>query len=117
MRLDKWLWYARFFKTRSLATKVVTAGKVRVDGTPVSKPSRTISPGCVLTFPQAHDIRVVRVIALAEKRGPASDAQELYEDMTPVREKQPYNPSYEGKGRPTKRDARKLRHDRTSHLE
>ncbi|WP_208351689.1 RNA-binding S4 domain-containing protein [Pseudaestuariivita rosea] len=117
LRLDKWLWYARFFKTRSLATKVVTAGKVRVDGVPVSKPSRTITPGAVLTFPQGRDIRVVRIVALADRRGPATEAQTLYEDLTPVREKQPQNPSYGGKGRPTKKDARKLRHDRTSHLE
>ena len=58
IRLDKWLWQARFFKSRSLSAGVVSAGKVRVDGTPVSKPARTVKPGDVLTFPQAEQVKV-----------------------------------------------------------
>ena len=116
-RLDKWLWHARFFKTRSLAAQVVGAGKVRVDGVPVSKPSRAIAPGVVLTFPQARTIRVVRVVALADRRGPASEAQQLYEDLTPPSENHMQNPAYDGVGRPSGREARRMRAARPRLLE
>ena len=77
IRLDKWLWHARFFKSRSLAAGVVSAGKVRVDGTPVSKPSRAVGPGHVLTFPKEQDVKVVRILACGARRGPAPEAQTL----------------------------------------
>ena len=78
MRLDKWLWQARFFKTRALAAEVIEAGHVRVNGTRVSRPGRDISTGDVLTFPQGTRIRVVRILALGQRRGPATEAQALY---------------------------------------
>ena len=81
-RLDQWLWMARFFKTRGLATKLVQAGRVRVDGTPVEKPAAKVSPGQTLTFPQQRRIRVVRIEAIAARRGPAPEAQGLYTDLT-----------------------------------
>ena len=105
-RLDQWLWHARFFKTRGLATKLVSGGQVRVDGTRVSKPAYALRAGLTLTFPQARRIRVVRVESLATRRGPAPEAQALYTDLTPPEEKHPPNPRYEGKGRPTKKDRR-----------
>ncbi|SFS04452.1 RNA-binding S4 domain-containing protein [Yoonia litorea] len=108
IRLDKWLWQARFFKSRSLAAGVVTAGKVRVDSQPVSKPSRTVGPGDVLTFIQAERTRVVRILACGERRGPAPEAQALYEDMSPEVVKRPYNPGGDRKGRPTKKDRRDI---------
>ena len=112
MRLDKWLWHARFFKTRSLSAKVISAGHVRVNSTRVSKPAFTISETDVLTFPQAKQIRVIRVLALGSRRGPATEAQSLYEDLAPAESKtETYvsdSPKFEGKGRPTKRDRRKL---------
>lgn len=108
LRIDKWLWHARFFKTRTLAAKVVSGGHVRVNGTKIAKPSYSISPDDVLTFPQANDVRVVRVQALGERRGPAPEAQQLYFDMTEVKEKVPRAPKFEGKGRPSKRDRRNL---------
>ncbi|MGJ8621461.1 MAG: RNA-binding S4 domain-containing protein [Yoonia sp.] len=108
IRLDKWLWHARFFKSRSIAASVVTGGKVRVDGQPVSKPARAVGPGDVLTFIQATETRVVRVVGCGERRGPAPEAQTLYEDLTPVVEKRPYNPGGDRKGRPTKKDRRDL---------
>ncbi len=80
-RLDQWLWRARFFKTRSLATKLCQAGKVRVNRRPVQKAHHTLRVGDVLTFPQAGAIRVVRVEALAERRGPAPEAARLYENL------------------------------------
>ncbi|MEP2533285.1 RNA-binding S4 domain-containing protein [Shimia sp.] len=116
-RLDKWLWQARFFKTRSLATKVVTGGHVRVNSTKTSKASHGVGSGDVLTFPQAKRVRVVRVVALPERRGPASEAQTLYEDLTPEQETVPRAPGSDGKGRPTKRDRRNLVSLRASRLE
>ena len=106
--MDKWLWHARFFKSRSLAAGVVTAGKVRVNSQPVSKPSRTVGPDDVLTFIQAEQTRVVRIIACGERRGPAPEAQELYEDMSPIMERRPFNPGGDRKGRPTKKDRRDI---------
>ncbi|NNE87263.1 MAG: RNA-binding S4 domain-containing protein [Silicimonas sp.] len=108
-RLDQWLWHARFFKTRSLATKLVSQGNVRVDGVKVSKPAHAVRTGVTLTFPQSRRVRVIQVDALAERRGPAPEAQALYTDLTPPEEKKekpPPNPKFEGKGRPTKKDRR-----------
>ncbi|MBL6775870.1 MAG: RNA-binding S4 domain-containing protein, partial [Alphaproteobacteria bacterium] len=59
LRIDKWLWYARFFKTRSLATKLVASGKLRLNGEVMSKPHRQIQIGQILTFAQANHIRVI----------------------------------------------------------
>ncbi|KRS12867.1 tRNA synthetase RNA-binding protein [Roseovarius atlanticus] len=112
IRLDKWLWHARFFKTRSLATKLVTGGHVRVNSQRVSKASSSVKPGDVLTFPKERDIRVIRIVAVGERRGPAPEAQALYDDLDPPKPRdwqaEPQNPRYEGKGRPTKKDRRKL---------
>ena len=83
LRADKWLWYARFFKTRSLATKVCNAGQLRIAGSPVTKAHSQVRIGDVLTFPQARHVRVIKVLALAERRGPAAEARLLYEDLKP----------------------------------
>ena len=109
IRIDKWLWYARFFKTRSLTSKLVSSGKVRVNAHPVSKPAFVIRPGDVLTFVQAKDVRVIKVEALGTRRGPASEAATLYTDQAPPQKIStfiPQNQKYEGKGRPTKKDRR-----------
>ncbi|HMB75136.1 MAG TPA: RNA-binding S4 domain-containing protein [Kiloniellaceae bacterium] len=116
LRLDKWLWYARFFKTRSLASRVCESGKVRLAGTPVSKTHQKIKCGDVLTFRQGEHIRVVRVLALGTRRGPAGEAQALYEDLAPPdRENRlpkntppPVAQRKAGEGRPTKRDRRAM---------
>lgn len=109
-RLDKWLWHARFFKSRTLAAKLCDGGNVRVNRQPVAKAAATVRPGDLLTFPQGNTIRVVKVLALAERRGPAPEAQALYEDQTPPPEpRDPSAPSRpRGMGRPTKRDRRAL---------
>ena len=83
LRLDKWLWQARFFKSRGLAAEVITEGHVRVNGTRVSRPGRDVSEGDTLTFPQGHRIRLVRITALGARRGPATEAQGLYVDLDP----------------------------------
>ncbi len=81
IRLDKWLWYARFFKTRGLAQKACEAGRIRVNGRRIAKAHRTVAPGDVLAFVQGRIVRIVRILALAERRGPAPEAQRLYEEI------------------------------------
>jgi ribosome-associated heat shock protein Hsp15 len=81
LRIDKWLWQARFVKSRSLAAALVEAGHLRVNGQPISKPGREIAPGDTLTFPQGGRIRLIRVTALGLRRGPATEAQQLYLDL------------------------------------
>lgn len=108
LRIDKWLWQARFFKTRSLAAKVVSGGHLRVNGDKIDKPARNVGPDDVLTFAQGREIRVVRILAIGTRRGPAPEAQALYEDLSPPKADVPKNPRYDGKGRPTKKDRRQI---------
>ena len=81
IRLDKWLWHARFFKSRSLAAKRCADGAVRIDGAATTKAHFPIRVGSVLTFAQARTIRVVRVLALGVRRGPPVEARMLYEEL------------------------------------
>tara|TARA_B100000900_G_C20360383_1_gene626090 strand:+ start:276 stop:602 length:327 start_codon:yes stop_codon:yes gene_type:complete len=83
LRVDKYLWFARFFKTRSLATKRANGGRIRINGNKIKKSSDTVRIGDILTFAQGNEIRVIRVLNLGTRRGPAQEAQSLYEDMTP----------------------------------
>ncbi|MEL6585220.1 MAG: RNA-binding S4 domain-containing protein [Pseudomonadota bacterium] len=104
-RIDKWLWYARFFKTRSLAAKMVTAGHIRVNGERVTKPAQTVGPDDMLTFATGRNIRVIQVVSLLSRRGPAAEAQTAYLDQSPAPSGPP--PARVG-ARPTGRDRRKL---------
>ena len=81
IRLDKWLWHARFFKSRSLASRICAGGRVRIDGRVVRKPHYIVRIGNVLTFPKATGIRVVRIEALGSGRGSAGEAQALYSEI------------------------------------
>ena len=109
IRLDKWLWYARFFKTRSLASKLVSAGHVRVNGVRAGKPAQAVGAGDTLTFAQGDAIRVVEIAACGARRGPAPEAQTLYIDNSPVpAPKAPGAPRSESGGRPTKKDRRTM---------
>jgi ribosome-associated heat shock protein Hsp15 len=81
MRLDKWLWQARFFKTRGLAARAVASGHVRVNAVRVLKPAAAVAIGDGLTLVQHGGVRVVRVLALGQRRGPASEARLLYQDL------------------------------------
>ncbi len=125
-RVDKWLWQARFFKTRGLAAELAGSGRLRVNSEHVAKPAQTVRPGDVLTFPQSDRIRVIRIEALGTRRGPAPEAQTLYTDLdetaaTPEsgRKSDPKPaPPVEresGTGRPTKKERREIdalrRHD------
>ena len=105
-RLDKWLWQARFFKTRTLAAREVGAGHVRLNGTRVAKPAQAVGSGDVLTFAQGRHVRVIRIRALGDRRGPASEARTLYDDLAPPEAAEP-PPERVGE-RPTKRDRRAL---------
>lgn len=118
-RLDKWLWCARFFKSRSLANALLDAGRLRLSGTIVTKAHQKVRAGDVLTFPQGPHVRVVKVLALAVRRGSAPEAQALYEDLAPVPEGRldrvdpsvfaPAPPARDrGAGRPTKHDRRAI---------
>jgi ribosome-associated heat shock protein Hsp15 len=84
IRLDKWLWHARFFRTRSLAARIVAEGRVRLNAERTEKPARAVGPGDVLTFPQGARVRVVRVLATGARRGPPDEAATLYEDLAPA---------------------------------
>ena len=108
-RIDKWLWQARFFKTRSLAAKLVQSGKLRLNGNLVYKPAQNVSAGDVLTFPQAFDIRAIEIVELGTRRGPAPEAQLLYKDLAPPEPKPSYTTSLKTDHKPTARDRRALK--------
>ncbi|MEP6829258.1 MAG: RNA-binding S4 domain-containing protein [Rhizomicrobium sp.] len=78
-RIDKWLFHARFYRTRALAQAAANAGKVRLNGVRVEKPAQTLKPGDILTLGRGSDIVALRVVALAEHRAPAPQARLLYE--------------------------------------
>ncbi len=81
LRIDKWLCFARFFKSRNLAKHLVEQGEVRCNGRIVDKASAIVAPGDRLSFPQGRARRRVLVLALAERRGPPDAARQLYEDL------------------------------------
>jgi ribosome-associated heat shock protein Hsp15 len=81
LRLDKWLWFARFARTRSLAARLVGEGHVRLNGKRVEAPAKGVCVGDVVTVAAAHATLSVRVLALGERRGPAPEARQLYADL------------------------------------
>lgn len=129
-RLDKWLWYTRVVKSRTLAGALIERGKVRVNRGKVSKASHTVKPGDVITATVSRKVRILKVVALGHRRGPFAEAQELYEDLTPADNVRPSTSASQeqgssrggvsaggavraeafarapGAGRPTKRDRR-----------
>lgn len=123
IRIDKWLWHARFFKTRTIAQTFVTNGKVRLNSERISKANQSVKPGDVLTFVRGKQLCVIKIIAIAARRGPAPEAQTLYNDLSPppapTAKDDPNVPAptarrEAGTGRPTKRERRdtdRLRED------
>lgn len=116
LRIDKWLWYARFFKSRTLAARLCKSGKLRLNSQLIRKSHATLMQGDVLTFPKNDDVRVIKVVALSTRRGPASEAATLFEDLQPP---QPADKKRQtrksavalrdpGAGRPTKADRRAI---------
>ena len=78
-RIDKWLFHARFYRTRALAQAAASAGKVRLNGARVEKPGHLLRPGDILTLGRGGEIVALKVLAIADRRGPAREAQQLYE--------------------------------------
>jgi len=112
LRLDKWLWFARVVKSRTLAAGLVEDGKVRLNRERITKPSQGVRVGDVLTVSVGPRVRVLEVRALGTRRGPASEAQSLYADRSPPPAATGAPPASgerpSGAGRPTKRDRRHI---------
>lgn len=113
IRIDRWLWFARFFKSRTTAAEAVSKGHVRLNGAVVTKPKTEVKAGDEVTFLQNDRQRIVLVLAPGVRRGPATEAQTLYEDRTPeialpsAEEMMTRPPQRDrGAGRPTKRERR-----------
>ncbi len=123
-RIDKWLWFARITKTRTLASVVVAGGKVRLNRVRIVKPSQTVRAGDVLTVALGRQVRILKVLGLGVRRGPPASASTLYEELTvatdplkPLVSSQfPNRPHSEaipgrrepGSGRPTKKERREI---------
>ena len=84
-RLDQWLWFARFVKSRSLAARLCSAGEIAVNGVSVAKPNHAVKVGDVVVMTQRGWERTVRVQALGERRGPATEARSLFEETATAR--------------------------------
>jgi ribosome-associated heat shock protein Hsp15 len=80
-RVDKWLWFARIVKSRTLAAKLVTEGRIRVNAVRIENPAKTVGPGDVLTIALEREVKVLRILANGERRGPYSEARLLYVDL------------------------------------
>lgn len=110
-RIDKWLWYARITKSRTLAQKLAVSGHIRLNKDKVSAASQQVKPGDVLVITREGRQKIVKVLLPGTRRGPAPEAQTLYEDLTPPPDlKAPAKVAERdhGAGRPTKRDRRQL---------
>ncbi len=113
-RIDKWLWHARVVRTRSAAAALAGSGHVRVNGARISASSHAVKPGDVVTVALDHTVRILKVVAFAERRGDAAAGRALYEDLAPAPER-PAEPAADtaarmpGSGRPTKRERRAIR--------
>lgn len=107
-RIDKWLVYARIVKTRTLGQALAASGHVRLNGRKIDDPAQPVKAGDVLTIGLHGQVKVLKVLDFAERRGSYSVASELYEDLTPPAEAK-IGPAIEsGEGRPTKRDRRRF---------
>jgi ribosome-associated heat shock protein Hsp15 len=111
-RIDKWLWHARLVRTRTAAAALAGSGHVRVNGRRIELPSQAVREGDVITVALDRAVRVLKVLAFAERRGSADIARCLYEDLSafPGRPLSPPEtaPRERGEGRPTKRDRRAI---------
>lgn len=115
LRIDKYLWAIRAFKTRSISTEACKAGKVKLNGQNL-KPSHIVKVGEVYTVQKGSDKKIVEVVALLERRVDAKTAVNFYKDLTPVEETPAYKSMFHsptlsrdrGTGRPTKRDRREI---------
>ncbi len=83
-RIDKWLWHARFYRSRAMAQTAAASGLIRLNGARVEKPSASVQPGDIVTLPRGRDVVAVRIEAVALRRGPASQALALYSLVPPT---------------------------------
>ncbi|NIJ09513.1 ribosome-associated heat shock protein Hsp15 [Sphingomonas vulcanisoli] len=83
MRLDKLLWFLRITRTRPLAAALVEQGRLRIDGRPCDKPHAEVRPGMVLSFAHQDRVHILRIEALPDRRGPATEARACYTDLSP----------------------------------
>lgn len=112
-RIDKWLFFARVVKSRSLAAKLVQAGKVRLNREKIDQAAQNVKPGDVLTISLDRRILVLKILSAGTRRGPFEEARALYEDLSPPPEARAAEPSPvaerdPGAGRPTKRERRAI---------
>jgi ribosome-associated heat shock protein Hsp15 len=128
-RIDKWLWFARIVKTRTLAAELVASGKVRLNRARVEKPSQSVRLADVLTVVASRQVRLLKVTGLGERRGPSATARSLYEELTPEADtlkplahsasqprsgagphpgERPPGERPKGSGRPTKKERRQI---------
>jgi ribosome-associated heat shock protein Hsp15 len=110
-RIDKWLWFARVVKSRTMAQELATSGAVRINRIKNDSASRAVRVGDVLTIALDSGVRVLRIAAAGERRGPPAEARLLYEDLSPPAPPTPLAlgmPNPTPGGRPTKRDRRAL---------
>ena len=114
IRLDTWLWYARFYKSRSLSSKAILSGKLRVNSNKIIKPASKVKINDVLTINHVNMVRIIQVQILGARRGPASEAQKLYTDLSEDKTVAPNIKNVSEKfkkdtnKRPTKKDRRIL---------
>jgi ribosome-associated heat shock protein Hsp15 len=107
-RIDKWLWFARLSKTRTLAQRLVASGRVRINRERADGASRLVRVGDVLTVALDSGVRVLRIMTTGSRRGPAAEARLLYEDLAPPDSAAEKTVDERGGGRPTKRDRRAI---------
>jgi ribosome-associated heat shock protein Hsp15 len=123
-RVDKWLWFARILKTRTLAAALVSSGKVRLNRAKIDKPGHIVRIGDVLTVTANSRVRLLKVTGVGERRGPSATAVTLYEELTPAADPlkplarspsqagsdigPPQGERPRGSGRPTKRERRQI---------
>jgi len=122
-RIDQWLWFARITKSRTLAQALIERGKVRINRVKIDKPSVLVKPGDVLTLVLGPSVRSLEIRAIGARRGPATEAQTLYSDLTPPVQRAMSKGEIagtvlqnagssavrpEGSGRPTKRERRQI---------
>ena len=116
-RIDQWLWFARFFKTRTLASQNVIAGHIRLSRNGnvvrIEKSNTPIMPGDQLTFMLGPHLKIIEIVNIGERRGPAREAQLLYEDLSPPPQPKSERPfpvadREPGAGRPTKKERRAI---------
>lgn len=111
LRLDKFLWFARFAKSRALAAAWADDGRIRINGEHSKKASQAIKPGDVLTFAQGTRVRVIKVIAIPKRRGPASEAAAHFEDMAPPAPREAPKPEASGAPAPPARPGKRARRE------